>query len=559
MNASQCIARLEALKAERSNLDGHFDLIDRFIVPGRGRLFDGKTGGENSVDWRRRELFDSTALQAAQTLAASINGSLTSPSTRWFTYRFRNPENNKNTVYAAWLQECQDKVFYSLYSSSFSVEASEFYLDAVTFGTPCMLHEHETPSPGDVCMRFKTLSTRDFWFETDFAGKPIALYQEKEYTAQQIAIEFEEPLPENVAKALKNPTHTSPFVVVHVIYLDHDKMKTYKKADPSKKTPPDNRPFQEKFVLEEGAEELTSVRPSAYYEMAAYILKWGRTAGSKYGYSPAINSLPDVLTLNELKEIDLRAREKAVDPPLITQMRGVLGDVDYQAGGVTVVRDMGMIQPLNTGARIDLSVEGIAMLRGSIRELFFVDQLELKDSPAMTATEVNVRYELMQRLLGPTLARFKTDFLDPLLHRSFWIMYREGALPQMPDGLNPSDIDIEYVGPMARNQHMDEVVAIERIAQSMQILAPLDEEVLDTYDWAEAARLMGDRLGVPAKIMNSKQKVKTKQDARAKQQAEAARMQQMESMGKTMRDGAQGAKALSDAGLEMGDLGLGGQ
>ena len=112
---------------------------------------------------------------------------------------------------------------------------------------------------------------------------------------------------------------------------------------------------------------------------------------------------------------------------------------------------------------------------------------------------------------------------------------------------------------LARNQHMDEVVAIERIAQSMQILAPLDEEVLDTYDWAEAARLMGDRLGVPAKIMNSKQKVKTKQDARAKQQAEAARMQQMESMGKTMRDGAQGAKALSDAGLEMGDLGLGGQ
>ena len=558
MDARHCIARLEALKAERSNLDGHFDLIDRFIIPGRGRLYDGKTGGENSVDWRRRELFDSTSLTSAQTLAASINGSLTSPSTRWFTYRFRKPEYNEMNDYRIWLQESQERVFYSLYSSSFSVEASEFYLDAVTFGTPCMLHEHEQPKPECVEMRFKTLATKDFWFETDFSGKPIALYQEKEYTAQQIAIEFEDPLPENITKALENPTHTSPFVVVHVIYLDHDKMRTYKKADPSKRTPVENRPFQEKFVLKEGVEELKSVRPSAYYEMPAYILRWGRTAGSKFGYSPAINALPDVLTLNELHELDLRAREKAVDPPIITQMRGVLGDVDLRAGGVTVVRDMNMLQPFDTGARIDLSVEGISMRRGAIRELFFVDQLELKESPAMTATEVNVRYELMQRLLGPTLARFKTDFLDPMLHRAFWIMYRAGALPPMPEGLTPDDLDVEYVGPMARNQHMDEVVAIERIAQAMQILAPLDEEVLDTYDWAKASRLMGERLGVPADVMNSKSAIKKKQDARNQQKEQAAQMARAESMGKTMRDGAQGAKALSDAGLEMGDLGLGG-
>ena len=38
-------------------------------------------------------------------------------------------------------------------------------------------------------------------------------------------------------------------------------------------------------------------------------------------------------------------------------------------------------------------------VRASVRRIFFSDQLELNEGPQMTATEVQVRYELMQRLL----------------------------------------------------------------------------------------------------------------------------------------------------------------
>ena len=110
-----------------------------------------------------------------------------------------------------------------------------------------------------------------------------------------------------------------------------------------------------------------------------------------------------------------------------------------------------------TGMLISLC---LADVRASVRRIFFSDQLELNEGPQMTATEVQVRYELMQRLLGPTLGRLQSEFLNPIVERAFYSMLRGNALPQMPECCNARfDLDIEYVGPLARSQKMDEVTA----------------------------------------------------------------------------------------------------
>ena len=143
--------------------------------------------------------------------------------------------------------------------------------------------------------------------------------------------------------------------------------------------------------------------------MPAYVLRWGRAAGSKFGYSPAINCLSDILTLNQLVEFTLKAAEKVIDPPVLSRQRGVIGDLDLYPGGNTVVRDPRDVVPFESGARFDVSNIEREKLIETIRQSFFVDQLELKQSPAMTATEVNVRYELMQKLLGPALSRMPSS------------------------------------------------------------------------------------------------------------------------------------------------------
>jgi len=78
--------RLARLESDRQVIQDTWDIIEKFVVPYRGEFFENQKS-ENSIDWRARELFDSTAVMAAQTLASSIHGSLTSPATKWFDLR----------------------------------------------------------------------------------------------------------------------------------------------------------------------------------------------------------------------------------------------------------------------------------------------------------------------------------------------------------------------------------------------------------------------------------------------------------------------------------------
>ena len=95
MDCNNLKKQFDALVTDRRTLDQVFELIEKFVVPFRGRFFE-EDAGENSIEWRKRDKFDDTAVMAAQTLASSIQSALTSPSTKWFSFLFRQDELNKN-------------------------------------------------------------------------------------------------------------------------------------------------------------------------------------------------------------------------------------------------------------------------------------------------------------------------------------------------------------------------------------------------------------------------------------------------------------------------------
>ena len=163
-------------------------------------------------------------------------------------------------------------------------------------------------------------------------------------------------------------------------------------------------------------------------------------------------------------------------------------------------------------------------LRTAIRQAYYSDQLQLQEGPQMTATEVQVRYELMQRLLGPTLGRFQSEFLNPLIERVFGIMYRAGALMKEPDIIQGTKIDVEYLGPLARSQRMEESVAIERLYSLAMNIAQIDPAIMDNIDHDEAVRLRGKLLGVPKTVLRGRDEVEGMREAKA--QAQQDMMQQ---------------------------------
>jgi len=198
--------------------------------------------------------------------------------------------------------------------------------------------------------------------------------------------------------------------------------------------------------------------------MPAFFASWARASGSKWGYGPGNTALADTLTLNDAVRSDLLSRAIAINPPMMTTQRNVIGDVNLIPGGETIVRDLNGIKPYENGANFGASNDLIQRGRDSIKAIFHNDQLTLKESPAMTATEVQVRYELMQKVLGTVLGQLQTGLLDPIVQRTFSILTRAGRLPEMPDKVAQlqGTVDIEYTGPMARSQNADKAVSMER-------------------------------------------------------------------------------------------------
>ena len=87
-------------------------------------------------------------------------------------------------------------------------------------------------------------------------------------------------------------------------------------------------------------------------------------------------------------------------------------------------------------------------------------------------------------------------------------------------------MDIEYVGPLARSQRMEEAVAVERLYQLAMNVVQVDPSIMDNINHDEAIRMRATLLGVPKTILRGKDEVEEMRVQRAEQQA-AMQQQQM--------------------------------
>lgn len=516
MDNVKLIKNFDKLVAERKTYDSTLEVIRQFFMPFRGEFFRDNTS-EHEIDWREmRQVFDTTGISAADRLAANVQSALTNPSLKWFKFRFRQDKLNKTHAARVWLQECEEQVYQELMDSNFDVESSEFYLDLVTFGTAMIAEEavSETEWQG---IDFSATPFVDCYFEEDTKGNLLRFYRRYEWTPLQICNKFKN-VPEWIEKK-KDKAGEEKIKVVFCVY----KRDIYGGDNSGAQLlEPKARPFAHKYIIHKDKDDLGE--EGGYYEMPSYVARWRKVSGSKWGYSPAHVALSDVLTLNQITEDTLEALGKVIDPAILTTSRGLLSDLDLRRSGITVVKDVNSVVPFESKARFDVGELKTERLQSAIRAAFYVDQLELKESPAMTATEVNARADMVLKLMGPTSGRLQNDFLDPCLQRTFRIMMRAGQLPEVPEVVQNSqgELDIEYTGPMPRAQRDDLIMAINNWYMTLVQQAEVKPEVLDIPDYDAIARETAELAGVPARLTRDQKIV----DAERKQKQQQMAAQQ---------------------------------
>ena len=162
MNGEDIRLRFDSLESLRKTLDDTLQAIEKFILPFRGEFFRPMTS-EFEVEWRRRKIYDSTAVVACNLLAAQIHSNLTSPSVKWFALRFRDEDVNTMQEVMEWLDKVEEMVWQAILESDFNMEIAETYLDLCGFGTAC-LFEEEVDEEEWNGVNFTAVPIRDSYF-----------------------------------------------------------------------------------------------------------------------------------------------------------------------------------------------------------------------------------------------------------------------------------------------------------------------------------------------------------------------------------------------------------
>ena len=503
--AKMVIERYKTLKAKRVTWEDHWQDIADYFLPRKANITMKHTKG----DKRHDQVYDGTATHALELLSASLNGMLTNTISPWFILKFRNDATNEDDTAREWLESCAKIMQQAFARSNFQQEIFELYHELLAFGTSAMFITDDVKDD----LRFKTIHISEIFITENEKGLVDSLTRRFNLQNKNIPSMYPEAeLPRAIIADIEKAPHEDA-VILHSVYPNEVKMG----YDNSK-----NMDWVSCHVHEKTG---TLLKESGFKEFPYVVPRYLKTSSNEiYGRSPAMNALPDTKMLNTMSKVSIKAAQKQIDPPLMVPDDGFILPIRTVPGGLNFYRagTRERIEPLQIGSNNPVGLQMEDQRRKAIRENFFVDQLMTIQGQNMTATEVMQRTEEKMRLLGPVLGRLQSELLQPLITRSFNLLFKNGKFPQPPEMLGDQDIEIEYVSPLAKAQKTQELSSIMRgieIFGSMQNIAP----VFDYIDIDGLVNHVTDVLGLPAKIMRSKGEVQQIQ-----QQKQAAEMEQMQ-------------------------------
>jgi len=497
--ANDLMKRYEILKNDRILWEPFFRDVRDYIRPRKQQI---DSSHHISGERHTNKMFDSSAPEASRIMAMSMQQALVPQSTVWFGLSIPSGHElyalNREPSVKRWFHDVTESMFYSMHESNFYTAIGESFLDFTSFGTiNLLLEENDAPEKNFGGLAFTSIPTGQFVFSEDKRGKPDTVFWEYIFTARQAKQMFgSKRLPDSIKKAVKE-SPDSKFTFVRVVLPSED----YRANSVDSKD-------KKYAALDIHYDSKTVVRTSGFDELPYVIGRFEKASGELWGRSPADIAMPDIKTLNKIRELELKGLAMAVHPPLIAPDQGIIGTFRMTPSAINYSREPERFKFLRFEGRIDLSSLKANELKKSIRGIFLADQLVLPEKLNMTAEEVATVREQIQNLLGPTVARFESEVLTPLILRSFGLLNRAGALPPAPPELAELDeIEVSYVGQMAKNQKIQDVTAIQRwlgVAANMAGFAP---EVLDNINVDEALQIIGDRMAVPAAVMRSEEEV----------------------------------------------------
>ena len=359
-------------------------------------------------------LFDATASDAADNLAASIYSLLTPPESLWVSLVPEGPDSPDAVAATIALRA-------NLNDSNFYTTIHQCYMDLIILGTACLFMA-ENPIGAASAFSFTAIPMRDI------AILNGAVFHTATMPAREVMEKYPSwTPPANLRDTIKQDPETPLRLVQSLIGTD--------------------------FVawLDVGGEIENNIVATGKFETNPYIIfRWSVASGELYGRGPVLRALPDIKTANKVVELVLKNATIAVSGIWQADDDGVinLSNINLTPGAI-IPKAVGSsgLTPLATGADFDVSQIILKDLRERIRHALLADRLGLLSEKEMTATEILARNADMVRILGATYGRLLHEFIRPLVERGLQILSRRGVIDKIR---LHSDAELKYIAPITK-------------------------------------------------------------------------------------------------------------
>ena len=467
--------------SERSAWEATWQECYAFAFPQRAPVFH--TIGSSKIN----QLYDGTAPDAVDQLAALMLSELTPPWMSWFTLTAGTDlEEEERQQIASRLEKMSDTLQIHLDRSNFAMEIHQCYLDLITVGTACLMFE-EAPFGSTSAFHFTAVPLSQIALSESSSGRLDHIFRTISLDYNEFCSRFgDDQIPENIKiEAAKDnttlevlesicPNHQGAYN--YVAFLNPTGQHLSNDGDP--------------IILKE-----------AVYNTSPFIaFRWLKAPGEVYGRSPVMKALPDIKTANKVVELILKNATIAVTGIWLAEDDGVLNPANIQlVPGAIIPKAVGSkgLTALESPGKFDVSQLVIKDLRERIRHALLGDKLgQIDDINKMTATEVMERSDEMIMILGATYGRLQTELLTPLIERATSILRTRGEIPDV--FIDGRCLKISYKSARAEKQAQ---IDANRGLTWLNAISKMGENAMANVDIDTFIKWFAEKLNIPGSIL----------------------------------------------------------
>jgi len=481
LTPDQILKRQAAAQSKKDEFQQLYQDAYEFALPQR-QLYGVWEGGATGSKKMQR-VFDSTAINSTQRFANRLQSVVFPPQRKWAKLEAGSdiPPERRQQAQAV-LEVYQDKMFTMLNQSNFDIAMGEFLLD-LAVGTACMMVQ-----PGDDVQPLNFIPVPLFLvsYEEGANGQVDNVYRRMRMKGESIQRQWPDAkIQDDLARRIEQKPTDDIELLEATIY-------DYKRGD-----------YCYHVIDKSSKEELVYRRR----KMSPWVIsRYMKVAGEIYGRGPLMTALPDIKTLNKVKELLLKNASLAVAGVYTAADDGVLNPntVKIVPGAIIpVARNGGSQGPallaLPRSGDFNISQLVINDLSASIKRILLDESLPPDNMSARSATEIVERMKELAQNLGSAFGRLINETMIPVTAKILEVMDERGLI-DMPLRVNGLEVKVTPVAPLAMAQNMEEVNSIMQYMQISQGLGTDGQLVIKTDVLVD---YLADKLGVPASVRNT--------------------------------------------------------